>query len=101
MTALPAPPTAATPDSHDYPTRSYDLVKEFVIALAVMTGLSLVLAGDLLLTRRPGDHDVAAGPRPLPTTWSRPPPASWPVRRPARRTARRTTTPPRVSRCSA
>ena len=34
-----------TPDSHDYPTRSYDLVKEFVIALALMTGLSLVLAG--------------------------------------------------------
>src|SRR4051812_7516459 len=33
-----------TPDSHDYPTRSYDLVKEFVIALAIMTGLSLVLA---------------------------------------------------------
>jgi hypothetical protein len=34
-----------TPDSHDYPTRRYDLVKEFVIALAIMTGLSLVLAG--------------------------------------------------------
>ena len=34
-----------TPDSHDYPTRSYDLVKEFAIALALMTGLSLVLAG--------------------------------------------------------
>ena len=34
-----------TPDSHDYPTRHYDLVKEFVIALAIMTGLSLVLAG--------------------------------------------------------
>ena len=34
-----------TPDSHDYPTRSYDLVKEFVVALVVMTGLSLVLAG--------------------------------------------------------
>jgi len=33
-----------TPDSHDYPTRSYDLVKEFTIALVVMTGLSLVLA---------------------------------------------------------
>src|SRR6476659_11249863 len=33
-----------TPDSHDYPTRSYDLVKEFVIALVLMTGLSLVLA---------------------------------------------------------
>jgi len=34
-----------TPDAHDYPTRSYDLVKEFVIALVLMTGLSLVLAG--------------------------------------------------------
>src|SRR4249919_2191366 len=34
-----------TRDSHDYPTRSYDLVKEFVIALALITGLSLVLAG--------------------------------------------------------
>jgi hypothetical protein len=33
------------PDSHDYPTRSYDLVKEFVLALALITGLSLVLAG--------------------------------------------------------
>ena len=34
-----------TPDSHGYPTRSYDLVKEFVLALALMTALSLVLAG--------------------------------------------------------
>jgi hypothetical protein len=34
-----------TPDSHDYPTRRYDLVKEFVVALAIMTCLSLVLAG--------------------------------------------------------
>ncbi len=34
-----------TPDSHDYPTRSYDLVKEFVLALAFMTAVSLVLAG--------------------------------------------------------
>jgi hypothetical protein len=33
-----------TPDSHDYPTRHYDLVKEFTIALAVMTALSLGLA---------------------------------------------------------
>src|SRR6185369_7078539 len=31
--------------SHDYPTRSYDLVKEFVLALGLMTALSLVLAG--------------------------------------------------------
>jgi hypothetical protein len=33
-----------TPDPHSYPTRPYDLVKEFAIALVVMTGLSLVLA---------------------------------------------------------
>jgi hypothetical protein len=33
-----------TPDSHGYPTRSYDLVKEFTIALVVMTVLSLGLA---------------------------------------------------------
>jgi hypothetical protein len=33
-----------TPDPAGYPTRSYDLVKEFVIALVVMTGLSLALA---------------------------------------------------------
>ncbi|WP_151084396.1 hypothetical protein [Nocardioides cynanchi] len=38
-------PHRQTPDSHDYPTRHYDLVKEFVIALAVMAGLSLALAG--------------------------------------------------------
>ena len=38
-------PRRRTPDSHDYPTRRYDLVKEFVIALVIMTGLSLVLAG--------------------------------------------------------
>jgi hypothetical protein len=33
-----------TPHSHDYPTRSYDLVKEFVIALGAVTALSLLLA---------------------------------------------------------
>ena len=33
----------ATPDSHDFPTRSYDLVKEFVIALVVI----IVLSGGL------------------------------------------------------
>jgi hypothetical protein len=33
-----------TPDSHDFPTRPYDLVKEFVIALAVVSLLSLALA---------------------------------------------------------
>ena len=45
MSTTHAPRTRRrTPDSHDYPTRHYDLVKEFVIALAIMTGLSLVLA---------------------------------------------------------
>ena len=33
-----------TPDSHDFPTRSYDLVKEFVIALVVVLVLSIGLA---------------------------------------------------------
>src|SRR5215471_15685668 len=33
-----------TPDSHGYPTRSYDLVKEFVVALGVVAALSLLLA---------------------------------------------------------
>ena len=33
-----------TPDSHDFPTRRYDLVKEFVIALVVVLVLSGALA---------------------------------------------------------
>jgi hypothetical protein len=33
-----------TPDPHGYPTRSYDLVKEFTVALAVVAALSLILA---------------------------------------------------------
>lgn len=33
-----------TPDSHLFPTRPYDLVREFVIALAVVVALTLVLA---------------------------------------------------------
>ena len=33
-----------TPDSHTFPTRSYDLVKEFVIALGVVTVLTVLLA---------------------------------------------------------
>lgn len=33
-----------TPDSHDFPTRSYDLVKEFVIALVAVTVLTAALA---------------------------------------------------------
>ncbi|MEO7752792.1 MAG: hypothetical protein ABIS35_05210 [Terracoccus sp.] len=32
------------PDSHDFPTRHYDLVKEFVVALVVMIGLTTVAA---------------------------------------------------------
>ena len=47
MTTVSSPPPArghATPDSHDYPTRSYDLVKEFTVALAVVAALSLILA---------------------------------------------------------
>ena len=46
-TRIPAQPGAGrhpTPDSHGFPTRSYDLVKEFVIALVVMSALSLLLA---------------------------------------------------------
>src|ERR1700675_4465761 len=35
---------ANTPDSHDFPTRPYDLVKEFVIALVVVLVLSVGLA---------------------------------------------------------
>ncbi len=33
-----------TPDAHDFPTRPYDLVKEFVIALAVISLLTVLLA---------------------------------------------------------
>jgi hypothetical protein len=33
-----------TPDSHLFPTRSYDLVREFVIALIVVVGLTIALA---------------------------------------------------------
>jgi hypothetical protein len=36
---------ALTPESADFPTRSYDLVKEFVVALVAVTALTLVLAG--------------------------------------------------------
>jgi len=44
MTTTVTPARAPTPDSHGYPTRRYDLVKEFAIALGVTTVLSLVLA---------------------------------------------------------
>jgi hypothetical protein len=33
-----------TPDSHSFPTRRYDLVKEFVVALVVVTALTVLLA---------------------------------------------------------
>jgi hypothetical protein len=35
---------ASTPDSHRFPTRPYDLVKEFVIAMVVVTLLTVALA---------------------------------------------------------
>jgi hypothetical protein len=44
MTTTVARHQRRTPHSHDYPTRSYDLVKEFVIALGVVLALSLLLA---------------------------------------------------------
>src|SRR6476619_600356 len=43
-TTAPRRTAHPTPDSHDFPTRRYDLVKEFVIALAVMALLTTVLA---------------------------------------------------------
>ena len=36
--------SGSTPDSHDFPTRRYDLVKEFVIALIVISVLTVGLA---------------------------------------------------------
>ena len=48
MTTTSPPRTAPrrdkTPDSHDFPTRRYDLVKEFVIALVVVAILTGALA---------------------------------------------------------
>ena len=38
------PPRTTTPDSHDFPTRRYDLVKEFVAALSVVALLTIGLA---------------------------------------------------------
>ena len=35
---------ASTPDSHDFSKRPYDLVKEFMIALSVVSLLTVVLA---------------------------------------------------------
>ena len=42
--AAPPRPRRRTPDSHGFPTRSYDLVKEFVVSLAVVLVLTIVLA---------------------------------------------------------
>ncbi len=39
-----ARPARHTPDSHSFPTRPYDLVKEFVIALVVVSVLTALLA---------------------------------------------------------
>jgi hypothetical protein len=44
MATLTRPRTWTTSDSHDFPTRRYDLVKEFVIALVVVGLLTVVLA---------------------------------------------------------
>jgi hypothetical protein len=61
-TATPTRPAPhrgqVTPDSHDFPTRRYDLVKEFVIALVVVDAAHRCARGDLLLTRREGDLDA-------------------------------------------
>jgi len=43
-TTLRRRPTSTTPDSHDFPTRPYDLVKEFSIALLVVSLLTVLLA---------------------------------------------------------
>lgn len=44
MTTVTTTRRRRTPDSHDFPTRSYDLVKEFVIAVVVVATLTTVLA---------------------------------------------------------
>lgn len=44
MIGMPKRARLGTPDSHDFPTRPYDLVKEFVIALAVIVVLTVALA---------------------------------------------------------
>jgi hypothetical protein len=54
-TAHTRKPGGRTPDAHDYPTRPYDLVKEFTIALVLITGLSLVLAA---VFSSPDDHAI-------------------------------------------
>jgi hypothetical protein len=44
MTGMRKPRRDRTPDSHLFPTRPYDLVKEFVVALVVMGALTVLLA---------------------------------------------------------
>jgi hypothetical protein len=44
MSTRTRPPSDTTPDSHSFPTRPYDLVKEFVIALTVLGVLTVALA---------------------------------------------------------
>jgi hypothetical protein len=39
--------SSGTPDSHGFPTRPYDLVKEFVVALVVVAILTVILAAAL------------------------------------------------------
>jgi hypothetical protein len=48
-------PLPVTPDSHNFPTRPYDLVKEFVIALVVATLLSVALAA---VFSSPDEHAI-------------------------------------------
>ena len=51
----------ATPDSHLFPTRPYDLVKEFVIALVVIGAADRGARGGLLLPGPQGDHPGGLG----------------------------------------
>ena len=69
---------AGTPDSHDFPTRPYDLVKEFVIALVVVSCSPVALAA---IFSSPDEKAITmrTGRTRPPTTWSPPPPASWPA----------------------
>jgi hypothetical protein len=46
-------PASRTPDSHSFPTRPYDLVKEFSIALVIVLALSLALAAVFSSPDRP------------------------------------------------
>jgi len=70
-TSTPAPPVAApassrrrdtTPDSHAFPTRHYDLVKEFVVALLVVSVATVALAA---LFSSPDEKSITM------STWAR------------------------------